>query len=89
MTKLLVEVCYAFPRCIWRKNIIWYLNLDILDIIYLSNFFYLYPEWISNESSVGINGIIYNLKYKIPPNSRLEIYKNLFLDPMKIRINDT
>ncbi|QCI18801.1 RnfH family protein [Buchnera aphidicola] len=85
MNMIQVTVVYALPDVQYIKKIYMKSNSTVKDAIFASNLIKIVKNIKFYKNNVGIYNKIVHLNKKIKNGDRIEIYRNLIIDPKERR----
>jgi len=80
-----VEIVYAKPETIWRRNLQLAAGTVVRDALTYSGFFEQFSDYSVDTVQVGIYGQACSLDRPLVCGDRIEVYRPLVFDPMESR----
>ncbi|QIQ41841.1 MAG: RnfH family protein [Buchnera aphidicola (Microlophium carnosum)] len=85
MNIIQVTVVYALPKIQYIYKVNAPLGSTVKDIILISNLLNLIKNFSLYNNRIGIYNKVVHLKSKVKDGDRIEIYRNLIIDPKEWR----
>lgn len=80
-----IEVVYAKPQTIWRRNVQLAPGAVVRDALAYSGFFEQFSAYSADTVQVGVYGQLCTLDRPLVSGDRIEVYRPLVFDPMESR----
>lgn len=82
---LVVELVYALPHTVWRKQVVLPMGATALEAVQSSGVLSDFPELDGGHLTLGIFGRLCTHQHVLRDGDRVEIYRPLVFDPMESR----
>ncbi len=84
-SSMLVEVIYAQPQAVWRREVTLPPGATAMQAVQASGFFEDHPQFGEKAPPVGVYGRLCTAHQVLRAGDRVEIYRPLVFDPMESR----